>query len=516
MATPSNTTSAETAHLPSLIRTLVTDDTCYDHSIDNIQLVETHISWVLLTGMYAYKIKKPIDLGFLDFSTLALRQQACADEVRLNRRLASDYYLGVIPITGNPNSPRISNSNQVSQIKIIEYAVKMRQFPLDATLDRLDKRSELGNVQVDALAKRLAKFHLHECEIASGSSTWGDPESIAQPVLENFHLLFERCLDPDTIDLLAAIQSWSAAEHARLTPLMQERKRKGMVRECHGDLHLGNLAWVDEQIVIFDCIEFSAALRWIDVISEVAFCFMDLLLRQHRELAMRFLNAWLEISGDYSGVALLRYYAVYRAMVRAKVSALRIEQSDDNDSSHQELNTCLMLAEQLTQTIPTQLWITHGLSGSGKTTLSQTLSLDYGMIRLRSDIERKRLAGLDVMAHSGSKIRQGLYTQKANKRTYAHLLHLTAELLNTGWPIIVDATFLERWERDLFRAIAKRHKVPFKILYLEVEHATLRKRIAIRATESNDASEANIQVLQHQIETVQPLDDDELKEVIQM
>ena len=195
-----------------------------------------------------------------------------------------------------------------------------------------------------------------------------------QPVMKNFQLLTEHLHNPDDIHRLTALQSWSTAEHMRLTPLMHKRKRDGMVRECHGDLHLGNLAWVNEQIVIFDCIEFNAALRWIDVISEVAFCFMDLLHRQHGNLAMRFLNAWLEITGDYAGVALLRYYAVYRAMVRAKVAALRAEQSGDINTLQSEVNTCLLLAEQLTQDMPTQLWITHGLSGSGKTTLSQAAS----------------------------------------------------------------------------------------------------------------------------------------------
>jgi len=509
-------TSAEIAHLPPLIRALLTDHACYDHAVDNIQLVETHISWVLLTGAYAYKIKKPIDLGFLNFSNLTLRQEACTDEIRLNRRLAADYYLDVVTITGNYDSPRFNSAKVVDQRKLIDYAVKMRQFPLDATLDRLEERDNLSTVQIDKLATRLAKFHLHECKTASRDNTWGDPDSIAQPVMENFRLLADRCPDPDTIHRLNAIQSWSTAEHMRLTPLMYKRKREGMVRECHGDLHLGNLAWVNEQIVIFDCIEFNAALRWIDVISEVAFCFMDLLHRQHGDLAMHFLNVWLEITGDYAGVALLRYYAVYRAMVRTKVAALRAEQSGDSVALQSEVDTCLLLAEQLTQEIPTQLWITHGFSGSGKTTLSQSVSQDYGMIRLRSDIERKRLAGLDAMTQSGNKVGQELYTKEANQRTYEHLLHLAEELLNTGWPVIVDAAFLERWKRDLFRAAAKRRRVPFRILYAEAAYATLRKRITIRVAKGNDASEANIRVLQHQFETVQPLGGDELNEVIKM
>lgn len=511
MVTRTAPATREAAGLPLLIRALLADPACYGHAVGQVQLIETHISWVLLTGEVAYKIKKPVDLGFLDFSTLALRRQACADEVRLNRRLAAEIYLDVAAITGSSAAPRINGQGSA-----IEYAVKMRQFPPDATLDRLSERGELGSVHIDLLAARLAKFHFGECAIAPAESAWGEPETIAKPVAENFQLLAERLHDPAEQRRLAALQSWCAAEHARLTPLMRERKRNGMIRECHGDLHLGNLAWVNGQLLIFDCIEFSPALRWIDVISEVAFCFMDLLHRQRGGLAMRFLNAWLEAGGDYQGVALLRYYAVYRALVRAKVAALRAAQPGGSDAGRAELNSCLVLAEQLTQNMTTQLWITHGLSGSGKTTVSQSLLQDYGMIRLRSDVERKRLAGLDAMAHSGAGVGQGLYTQEAGRRTYEHLSRLAEELLATGWPVIVDAAFLERRQRDLFRELAQRLGVPFRIVDIQADIATLRERVSLRTAQGRDASEADIRVLQHQIETAQPLKTDELDEVIRM
>lgn len=509
---PTALTTPDAVHLPPLIRALLADPVCYDHAIGQVQLVETHISWVLLTGEFAYKIKKPVDLGFLDFSTLALRHQACDDEVRLNRRLAPEIYLGVVAIGGSSDAPRINGPHIDEQGAAFEYAVKMRQFPLDATLDRLDKRGELGVAQIDRIAARLAQFHLGECETAAAGSPWGEPDRIARPVAENFQLLSERVDDPAEIRLLAKLQSWSNAEHLRLTPLMRERKRDGMVRECHGDLHLGNLAWVDGQLVIFDCIEFSPALRWIDVISEVAFCFMDLLHRRHRDLAFRFLNAWLEASGDYNGIALLRYYAVYRALVRAKVAALRAEQSEGGEASasRAEVSACLQLAGQLTQPAPPQLWITHGLSGCGKTTLSQAVLQEHGMVRLRSDVERKRLAGLAASASSGSGIETGLYSHDASRRTYAHLAKLAEGLLDAGWPVIVDAAFLMRWQRDLFSEIAKRRAVGFRIVDIQADPATLRERIASRAAQGKDASEADLLVLQHQIETREPLDADEL------
>ncbi|MBI5431099.1 MAG: AAA family ATPase [Nitrosomonadales bacterium] len=506
-------TARKSAKLPPLISALLTDPACYDHAVDPVRLVETHISWVLLTGEFAYKIKKPVDMGFLDFSTLAKRQQACVDEVRLNRRLAAEIYLGMVAITGSPESPRIYASHTNNRGTPFEYAVKMRQFPPEDTLDRLSERGELGLAQIDALAARLAQFHMADCATAPADSPFGEPDAILHPIVENFRILSEYPSDPVLRQQLADLHSWSLAEHARLASLMRERKRDGRVRECHGDLHLGNLAWVDGHLIIFDCIEFSPALRWIDVISEVAFCFMDLLHRQHPDLAFRFLNAWLEISGDYQGVALLRYYAVYRAMVRAKVAALRAGQSGGSSAGIVEF---LQLAEQLKQAAAPELWITHGLSGCGKTTTSQTILQQQGMVRLRSDVERKRLAGIPANAASGSGVATGLYTEDASRRTYAHLAELAEGLLDAGWPVIVDAAFLARWQRDLFREVAQRRALPFRILDIKVDHATLRERIIKRAAQGRDASEADLRVLQRQIETAEPLGADELNKTARM
>ena len=395
-----------------LIRALLENPHCYDHAVTKLELIETHISWVILTGVYAYKIKKPVNLGFLDFNTLALRQQDCCEELRLNLRLAVDFYLDVVAINGTADAPRISGVGET-----LEYAVKMRQFSPDATLDKLAVRGELCESHIDALAARIAHFHADECDTASADSGWGEPETIAQPVAENFQILATRLTDATEIQLLTELQNWTADELARLIPLMRERKCGGWVRECHGDLHLANVAWVNGKPVIFDCLEFSPALRWIDEISEVAFCYMDLLHRHEHALATRFLNMWLEASGDYEGVGLLRYYAVYRALVRAKVTALRLAQITDVldlQSIRSELTSYLQLAKQLTLSAAPQLWITHGLSGSGKTTLSQKLLQKHGLIRLRSDVERKRLAGLGAADHS----RTNLYAADFSWRTY--------------------------------------------------------------------------------------------------
>ncbi|MDO9054605.1 MAG: AAA family ATPase [Gallionella sp.] len=521
--------------LPPLIRTLLAAPACYEHAVEKLELIETHISWVLLTGLYAYKIKKPVNPGFLDFSTLERRRQDCLEELRLNRRLAADIYLDVVAITGTTDAPRVNGAGEA-----LEYAVKLRQFPADATLDRLAARGELGNLQIDALAVRLAHFHLFECEHAASDSPWGEPDAVAQPVTENFRILAARLDNPAEMQRLADLQDWCNAEHARLVPLMSARKQLGFVRECHGDLHLANLAWFDGQLLIFDCLEFNPALRWIDVISEVAFCYMDLLQKNYQSplhievegddcplsrlrervevraggyagLAFRFLNAWLEVTGDYEGVALLRYYAVYRALVRAKVAALRAEQGCN--TSRAEVTSCLQLAAQLSQSAPLQLWITHGLSGSGKTTHSQHMLEKHGMIRLRSDVERKRLAGLDARARGGEA--SGLYSTSFGLRTYQYLAERAEDLLASGWSVVVDAAFLQRRERDRFRDLARRTGADFRILDMPADPAVLRERVRQRQAEGNDASDADLRVLEQQLATARPLDADELDEVMQ-
>lgn len=490
---------------PELIRSLH-DPACYDHAAGPVRVIETHISWVLLTGEFAYKIKKPLDLGFLDFSSLGKRLHACSDEVQLNRRLAPDIYLGVVPITGTPAAPRVNGPGET-----FEYAVKMRQFPPDATLDRLDAQGRMGTRHVEAVAAVLARFHLDGCARAMPDSPWGSPDAVWRPVAQNFAQIAPRLDDPVDRERLETLQRWSAAEHARLTPLMAARKQDGFVRECHGDLHLGNLAWVDGRLLVFDCIEFNPELRWIDIQSEVAFCYMDLLQRGHADWAWLFLNAWLEHTGDYAGIALLRYYAVYRALVRAKVNAIRIGQTagPERDAALADVRALLQLAATLTQPQPPRLDITHGLSGSGKTTVTQTLMQTPGAIRLRSDVERKRLAGLDALARSGSGVGDHLYAAGATRQTYRHLAGLAGQLLDAGWPVIVDATFIARWQRDLLREQAQSRGIEFHVLDFPVPVAALRERILQRSRAGNDASEADLAVLQYQIDSQEPLAADE-------
>lgn len=490
------------------------DPARYPYPVKHIQHVETHISHVLLTGSFVYKLKKPINLGFLDFSTLDKRRFYCEEELRLNRRLAPDVYLEVVSFNGEASAPCVNGPGAV-----LDYAVKMRQFDPASTLDRLDELAQLSVQQVDAIASTLAVFHSSIPSVPS-DLPWGRAEAIWQPLAQNFEQIAGQAKEScEALEWLEAVRQWSVAEHSRLLPDFEMRHARGYVRECHGDLHLGNMAWEAGKLLIFDCIEFNPALRWIDVMSEVAFCYMDLLYRNHRDLACRFLNRYLERTGDYAGLKLLHYYAVYRAMVRAKVAFIRAGQPglspEEAERERQQGLAHLRLADKLTHPEKPGLVITHGLSGSGKTTFSQNLIMRSEMISLRSDIERKRLAGLDALAKSGSSAESGIYSREFSRRTYDHLEELAGILLRSGWNVLVDATFIARWQRELFRQTAGRCGAVFHILDFSVPEALLRQRVQARSTAGRDASEADIAVLELQLKIREPLAPDEADWVIE-
>jgi len=484
----------------------------YDHPVAQIQLLETHISWIILTGSYAYKIKKPVDLGFLDFSSLEHRKHYCQQELQLNRRLAPELYLDVIRLTGTPEQPSINGTGET-----FEYAVKMRQFNPKQQLDILLQQDKLSRNHVDQLADTVASFH-QQIDTATQDSPFGTPEAVWQPMQENFDQIEPRLEDGTELINLKYLQQWSKQRFEQLKQVITIRKQNGFIRNCHGDMHLANITLIDDKVTIFDCIEFNDNFRWIDVISEIAFTTMDLIDRQRPDLAARLLDRYLQRTGDYAGLALLQFYQVYRALVRAKVAIIRHSQPDltktEQQQSLQQYEDYSQLAETFTQPNHTTLYIAHGVSGSGKTTLSQPLLEHFGMVRLRSDIERKRLFGLTAEAKSHSSTDQGIYTQSASLQTYQQLIQLSRHTLQAGYSSIVDATFLKREQRQLFHDLAQELGVPFVILHFHADKALLRQWIAERQAANKDASEATIGVLDHQLKTEQPLTEDEADQII--
>jgi uncharacterized protein len=493
--------------LPQLIKALLKPEN-YPHPVQQVELVETHISWLLLAGEFVYKIKKPITLPFLDYSTLEKRHRCCEAELRLNQRYASDIYLDVVAVVGSPENPRFSGDGAP-----IEFAVKMHRFDEAGRLDHVSDRGELQPKHVSELAEVIVTFH-RNADKANGHSLFGFPDKVIAPVLESFNELQALISDPKCLAKLDSLEAWVRAEFNRLVPLFLLRKAGGYIRECHGDLHLGNLVLIDKHLRLFDCIEFNEYFRWIDVVSDVAFAYIDLLDHQQPGLAGWFLNEWLTLSGDFDGMPVFRFYAVYRALVRAKVAAIRAKQNHGDIS---EVQGYIALAEQIVSPPKIKLIITHGLSGCGKTTAANNFLLDdsFGCtIRLRSDVERKRLYGLAITEKSGSPLGGGIYVKEAHQLTYRRLYDLAERLLIAGWSVIVDAAFLKHEERRDFLALASKSGADFHILAPKATLAELRVRILERLKKGHDASEATIEVLEHQIATFDPLNEDELSFLI--
>jgi len=480
----------------------------YPEPVERVDRLDTHISTVLLAGTHAYKIKKPVNLGFLDFTSRELRLHYCKEELRINRRTAPQIYLDVVPIVGSRTAPRIG-AGGATQPDALEHAVRMRRFDNALILDRLAQGHRLTAAHIDRLAAAVADFH-RKAERAPAN--FGTPKAVARWAAENFTAMRGRvhsAADRARIDTLA---EWSAAEQRAQAARIAARIDGGFVRECHGDLHLGNIVLLDGEPVPFDAIEFNAELRLIDVVSDIAFTFMDLLDHGVPHLAWRFVSAYLERTGDYEGLALLRFYSVYRALVRAKVALIHIQQPQLPQQvrlrEHTSFEHYLALAERLRQPGEPLLIVMTGLSGAGKSTVAQALAEHIGGVRIRSDVERKRLYGLAPEARSDGSI----YTAEATTHTYARMADAARAVTTAGAPAIVDAAFLRRAERQQFRALAGALGVRHALVVCEAPLDVLRTRVAARAALGADPSEAGVDVLQRQIDWREPLGAEELSD----
>lgn len=471
------------------------DPARYPHPCDVVEHRETHISHVLLAGEFAYKIKKPLDLGFLDFTRLADRAHYCAEEVRLNARLAPSVYLDAIPITGTPEAPALGGTGEA-----IEHAVRMRRFDEAGLLDRALDEGRVDRALATDLARRIARFH-EAADADPPDAAFGAPEAVVEPMRQNFVQLGTR-LDDALRARLAPLAAWTEARFGALRQRLAQRRAEGRVRECHGDMHLGNIALVEGEPVIFDGIEFNAAMRWTDVAADIAFLAMDLDSRGAPGLAGVFLDTWLAETGDYDALAVLRFYLVYRALVRAKIAAIRMCQdigAAAAERARRELETYLALAERYVGAAAPAVVLTRGVAGTGKSTAAAALVERIGAIRLRSDVERRRLYPDPDPAHR--------YAPAAHDAVYARLEALATRAVAAGYPVVIDATFLERSRRAPFVALARRRGIPLRILDLDVPDATAIDRIRRRRQAGSDPSEADQRVMQAQRARLEPLDE---------
>lgn len=483
------------------------------------KIVETHISIVLLHGDRAFKFKKPVDLGFADFSTPQRRHRLCREELRLNRRFAPDIYLGLTLVSGGddgaPDAPPRLTHHPADEAQAqaasdgaggeVEPAVCMRRFPDDARLDLLVARDGVDADDLRQLARDVAAFHAR-AERPRDDSPLGGVAMVREQMLGAFAQgpAAAQALRPRVTQRLDALAGTLAG-----------RRRDGWIRDCHGDLHLGNvLRAPDGRLTPFDCIDFNEELRVIDTMADIAFLIMDLDHRCRGDLANAVLASYVEASGDYDGLRVLATYLAYRALVRAKVAQLQADNAADDGAGADEddggpadrARAYAALAEAyLAAPARPALWITHGLSGSGKSWTSARLARRKGWIHLRSDIERRRVLGLAPGTSTQSSLGSGAYSEEATARTYDALEAAARAALAGGFGAIVDATFLDAARRERFAGVAAALGVPLRILDCSAPEAVLRERIRERAARGADPSEATEDVLDAQLASAEPL-----------
>ena len=505
--------------LPPLIRALCQPG-LYPGDVQQVHVQQTHGAWVLLAGDSAYKIKKPVKFDFMDFSSLAQRRAACEAEIRVNQRFAPEdpaqnIYRQVLPIVGTPESPRWGQPG-ADDAAAIEFAVHMRRFAEAGRLDHLCARGELQPGHVVQLARSLARIQSRADRAPSGSP-WGLPQTVQGAVSDNLHTLKNLLSRADDQQTLDALTQWRDGSWPSVSAILAQRRASGRVREGHGDLHLANLVLLGQEVVAFDAIEFNDSLRWVDTAGDLAFTWMDLQRMGAPGLAHLLLSEWIDASADVSAPEVLPFFAVYLALVRAKVAAIRRAQLPADDVAGQtactaDLQQYLQLARRLAWPEAPRLLITHGLSGSGKSHVATQWLLQHAgsrALRLRSDVERKRLHGLPPLHASEPAQRAALYGPQAGEQTYASLHERAAQLLDEGWTVLVDAAFLRRQEREAFARLAADKGCPLGILAPQAPTEVLRQRIAQRQAQGGDPSEATLEVLEQQLRWIEPLGDDE-------
>lgn len=468
----------------------------YPHGVvENIQLVQTHASYVFLTGKYAYKIKKSVDYGFLDYSTLAKRKYFLETELRLNQKIAPELYLQVMAISKQDNRLILGGAEN-----IIEYTLKMHQFPQENLFSNLLEAGKLSGDypagrlrdRFRELGKVVAQFH-NQTETNEYISSFGTVAKIQPAFEENYRQSQKYIGVVQTQEQFAATKAFSDVFFAERENLFLTRVKQQKIKECHGDLHLNNICLWQDQIQLFDRIEFNESFRFVDTMYDVAFTIMDLEARNQPDLANIFLNSYLENTGDWEGLLVLPLYLSRQAYVRAKVNSFLL---DDPQISESERKSAQQLARnyyrqayQFTQ-IKTgksgksgKLILMSGLSGSGKSTVARTIARKIGAIQIRSDAVRKHLAGIPL-DQPGT---DAIYTASMSQKTYDRLLELGVILAQAGYTVILDAKYDRLALRQPVITQAQEQNIPLQILYCTAPMTVLCDRLNQRQGDISDA-----------------------------
>ncbi len=481
--------------LPPLIQHMLKPE-FYPHPVtEPIELIQTHISYVLLTGEYAYKVKKPVNFSFLDFTVLEKRKYFCEEELRLNQRGAPHLYLEVLPITKVDHQVSLNGEGEP-----IEYTLKMCQFPQEALFIHLFEKGELTEKWMEDLGRVVAKFHA-QAQTNEAIRSFGSISQIREAIDQNYAQTKKYISGPQTQEQFDQTRNFTDKFFQEQQALFNNRVANNRIRECHGDLHLGNICLWKDQILLFDCIEFNQSFRFVDVMYDVAFVVMDLEAQQRPELANAFLNTYVEETGDWEGLQVLPLYLIRQAYVRAKVTSFLLDEPEIAEEAKAEAKKkaayYYQLAWQYTQNHQGQLILMSGLSGSGKSTVARYFSRRLRAVHIRSDAVRKHLGGIALYEKGGEK----LYTPAMTEQTYKHLLNLGIRLAGQGYAVILDA----KYDQQIFRITALEqaqvNHLPFRIFYCTAPLEVLRDRLQRR---KGDITDAGADLLAQQLQTTQP------------
>lgn len=485
--------------LPELVQGLL-EPKAYPEATKRIELVQTQMSFILLTDEYVYKVKKPVNLGFLDYTTLDKRRFFCQREVELNQRLCPEVYLGVVPITKDERKILIQGKGEA-----IEYAVKMRRLPKEAMMDVLLVNNKVTPRMVAKVAQKLAEFH-QRAETNAKINAFGKIDAIGQNTDENFSQTEKYIGNTISLDKYQRIKAYTDNFIKKNTTLFHQRIADGRIRDCHGDLHAAHVCFTDG-ICIYDCIEFNDRFRYSDVAAEVAFLAMDLDHYGRADLSRSFVNAYIDKSKDRELVKLLNFYKCYRAYVRGKVEGFKLGDPYIAPAEKKQIlnvaSSYFDLANSYIRSKPT-LFITTGLVGTGKTFLAQALAKRLGLVVISSDVTRKKLAGIPITEHRFEEFDTGIYLAEFSKKTYDRMFSEAKDILTEGGSVILDASFIKVEERLKAKELAKETNADFLIIECTLDEASIKKRLAQRL-EQGTISDGRWEIYQPQKRAFDPV-----------
>jgi hypothetical protein len=441
----------------------------YGPDIKSVKIIQTHISYVVLTGKYAYKIKKPVNFGFLDFSTLEKRKYYCQQELKLNKRLCPDIYLEVLPITKKNDFYELNGEGEP-----IEYTLKMKEFPQEKIMTNQIKKDNVDDATFENITDILVNFYRNDAQ-SDEVDSYGDIKVIKENTDENFsqtEKVIGKTIDKKTFDFIKNSTNQFLMEKKQL---FEKRIKQGYINDCHGDLHTGNIVIDDGKICIFDCIEFNKRFRYGDVASDIGFLAMDLDFLGFPYYSSQLIENYSKKSKDADIYKLINFYKSYRAYVRGKVTGFKL---DDPNISQNERESTVGLAKKyfdlsyyysnlislkLNLTKPI-LFITCGLTGTGKTTIAKKISQDYNSLLLSTDLIRKKMEGINIYEKHHDEYNKGLYSPEKMQLVYDKLIKEAEKNLKAGKNVVLDATFKTKKNRDKARFLARNTNSKFLIL----------------------------------------------------